>query len=102
VVEAITVEDIGKLPDSSIAEYITRLAYLTAQLLDGRASRISIRGFGENKSGTTFNGREQASISDNRGVEFDLYSYEIMSGVTVYKTPLASLEAEGIAGFINH
>ncbi len=48
-----------------------------------------------------FNGREQVSIGDNRGVEFDLYPSEIMSGVTVYKTPNATLEAEGIAGVID-
>lgn len=101
VVEAISAEDIGKLPDSSIAESIARLPGLTAQRLDGRASRVSIRGFGENESATTFNGREQVSIGDNRGVEFDLYPSEIMSGVTVYKTPDASIEAEGIAGVID-
>lgn len=101
VVEAISAEDIGKLPDSSIAESIARLPGLTAQRLDGRASRVSIRGFGENESATTFNGREQVSIGDNRGVEFDLYPSEIMSGVTVYKTPNATLEAEGIAGVID-
>jgi iron complex outermembrane recepter protein len=101
VVESISAEDIGKLPDSSIAESIARLPGLTAQRLDGRASKVSIRGFGENESGTTFNGREQVSIGDNRGVEFDLYPSEIMSGVTVYKTPSASLEAEGIAGVVD-
>jgi len=101
VVESISAEDIGKLPDSSIAESIARLPGLTAQRLDGRASKVSIRGFGENESGTTFNGREQVSIGDNRGVEFDLYPSEIMSGVTVYKTPSASLEAEGIAGIVD-
>ena len=73
VIESISAEDIGKLPDSSIAESLSRLPGLAAQRLDGRASRISIRGFGENESATTFNGREQVSISDNRGVEFDLY-----------------------------
>jgi len=101
VVEAISAEDIGKLPDSSIAESISRLPGLTSQRLDGRASRVSIRGFGENESATTFNGREQVSIGDNRGVEFDLYPSEIMAGVTVYKTPTADLEAEGIAGVID-
>jgi len=101
VVESISAEDIGKLPDSSIAESIARLPGLAAQRLDGRASRVSIRGFGENESGTTFNGREQVSISDNRGVEFDLYPSEIMSGVTVYKTPNAMLESDGIAGTID-
>ncbi|WOH36317.1 TonB-dependent receptor [Thalassotalea fonticola] len=101
VVEAISAEDIGKLPDSSIAESIARLPGLTAQRLDGRASKVSIRGFGENESATTFNGREQVSIDDNRGVQFDLYPSEIMSGVTVYKTPDATIEGEGIAGVVN-
>jgi iron complex outermembrane recepter protein len=101
VVEVITAEDIGKLPDSSIAESISRLPGLASQRLDGRASRVTIRGFGENESATTFNGREQVSIGDNRGVEFDLYPSEIMSGVTVYKTPTADIEAEGIAGVID-
>mgnify|MGYP003630613916 CR=1 FL=1 len=101
VVETISAEDIGQLPDSSIAESIARLPGLAAQRIDGRASKVSLRGFGENESGTTLNGREQVSIGDNRGVEFDLYPSEIMSGVTVYKTPNASLEGEGIAGTID-
>jgi len=101
VVEAISAEDIGKLPDSSIAEAISRLPGLAGQRLDGRQSSISIRGLGEDFSTATLNGREQVSIGDNRGIEFDLYPSEIMSGVTVYKTPDASLMNQGIAGTIN-
>jgi iron complex outermembrane receptor protein len=101
VVEAISAEDIGKLPDSSIAEAISRLPGLAGQRLDGRQSSISIRGLGENFSTATLNGREQVSIGDNRGIEFDLYPSEIMSGVTVYKTPDAALMNQGIAGTIN-
>ena len=48
-----------------------------------------------------FNGREQVSISDNRGAELDLYPSEIMNAVTVYKTPSADLEASGLAGVID-
>ena len=101
VVESITAEDIGKLPDSSIAESIARLPGLAAQRLDGRASSISVRGFNEDFSTTTLNGREQVSIDDNRGVQFDLYPSEIISGVTVYKTPTAALVNQGIAGTID-
>ncbi|MCF2857141.1 TonB-dependent receptor [Pseudoalteromonas sp. SMS1] len=101
VVESISAEDIGKLPDSSIAESIARLPGITSQRLDGRSNKVTVRGFSENEGATTLNGREQVSINDNRGVEFDLYPSEIMSGVTVYKTPSASLEAEGIAGVID-
>ncbi|HLU06653.1 MAG TPA: TonB-dependent receptor [Woeseiaceae bacterium] len=101
IVEAISAEDIGKLPDSSIAEAIARLPGLAGQRLDGRTSSISIRGLGEDFSSATLNGREQVSISDNRGIEFDLYPSEIMSGVTIYKTPEASLMTQGIGGTIN-
>ena len=101
VIEAISAEDIGKLPDSSIADSIARLPGLAAQRLDGRASSVSIRGLGENFSAATVNGREQVSLGDNRGVEFDLYPAEIMSGVLVYKTPDASLATQGIAGVID-
>ncbi|MDO6427129.1 TonB-dependent receptor [Thalassotalea sp. 1_MG-2023] len=101
VVDAISAEDIGKLPDSSIADSLSRISGLAAQRLEGRASVISIRGFGENESTTTLNGREQVSIGDGRGVEFDLYPSEIMSGVSVYKTPNASMTGEGIAGVID-
>jgi iron complex outermembrane receptor protein len=101
VVESISAEDIGKLPDSSIAESIARLPGLAAQRLDGRASSISVRGFNEDFSTTTFNGREQVSIDDNRGVQFDVYPSEIISGVTVYKTPTASIVNQGIAGTID-
>lgn len=101
IVESISAEDIGKLPDSSIAEAIARLPGLAGQRLDGRTSSISIRGLGEDFSTATLNGREQVSISDNRGIEFDLYPSEIMSGVTVHKTPDASLMTQGIGGTIN-
>lgn len=101
VVEAISAEDIGKLPDSSIAESIARLPGLAAQRLDGRASSVSVRGLAEGFSATTFNGREQVSIGDNRGVEFDLYPSEIMGAVVVHKTPDASLVTQGIGGTID-
>jgi iron complex outermembrane recepter protein len=101
IVEVVSAEDIGKLPDSSIAEAISRLPGIAGQRLDGRQNSISVRGFGEDFSATTFNGREQVSIGDNRGVSFDLYPAEIMSGVKVYKTAEASLVAQGIAGTID-
>jgi iron complex outermembrane receptor protein len=101
VVEVISAEDIGKLPDSSIAEALARLPGLAGQRLDGRQSSVSIRGLGEDFSTATLNGREQVSIGDNRGVEFDIYPSEIMSGVAVYKTPDASMTTQGLGGTID-
>ncbi|MEA3158592.1 MAG: iron complex outerrane recepter protein, partial [Gammaproteobacteria bacterium] len=73
IVEAISAEDIGKLPDPSIAESLTRLPGVTAQRSDGRTSDISIRGFGPDFNGTLMNGREQVSTGDNRAIQFDQY-----------------------------
>ena len=101
IVESISAEDIGKLPDLSIAESIARLPGLTAQRVAGRASTISIRGLAENFGTTLLNGREQVSVGHNRGVEFDQYPSELISAVTVYKTPDASLVGQGLSGTVD-
>ena len=101
IVEAVSAEDIGKLPDVSIAESIGRLPGLAAQRVAGRAQTISIRGLSPDFATTLLNGREQVSIGDNRSVEFDQYPSELMSGVTVYKTPDASLVGQGLSGTID-
>ena len=100
IVEAISAEDIGKLPDNSIAESLARIPGLVVQRVAGRASTVSVRGFNGDFSGTLLNGREQVSTGDNRGIEFDQYPSELLSGVVVYKTPDAALVGQGIAGTI--
>ena len=100
IVEAISAEDIGKLPDTSIAESISRLPGLTSQRSDGRASDISIRGTGPEFATALLNGREQVSTGDNRSIEFDQYPSELISGVIIYKTPDASLVGQGLSGTI--
>lgn len=101
IVEAITAEDIGKLPDVSIAESIARLPGLAAQRLDGRANVISLRGLAPDFTTTTLNGREQVSANNNRAVEFDQFPAELIHGVTVYKTPDASIAAQAVGGTVN-
>jgi iron complex outermembrane receptor protein len=98
IVEVVSAEDIGKLPDASIAEAIGRLPGLAAQRTHGRAQTLSIRGLGPDFTVTTFNGREQASTNDNRTVEFDQYPSELVTQVKVYKTPDAGMAYQGIAG----
>src|SRR5262245_10550513 len=98
IVEVVSAEDIGKLPDASIAEAIGRLPGIAAQRTNGRAQTLSIRGLGPDFTVTTFNGREQASTNDNRTVEFDQYPSELVTQVRVYKTPDAEMSYQGIAG----
>src|SRR5690606_31101043 len=101
IVDAIYSEDIGKLPDTSIAESLARLPGLAGSRVDGRTTGISVRGFNENYVATTLNGREILGIGDNRGVEYDLYRSEIIAGAVVYKTPDATLVNQGLGGIVD-
>lgn len=101
IVEALSAEDIGKLPDSSIAESLARLPGLAGERINGRSSGLSVRGFRQDYVGTSMNGRELLGMGDNRGVEYDLYPSEIISGVVVYKTPDASMTTQGIGGIVD-
>lgn len=101
IVEAVSAEDIGKLPDNSIAESIARLPGLSAQRVAGRAQVVSVRGLSPDFATTLLNGREVVSTGDNRSVEFDQYPSELLSGVVVYKTPDASMVGQGLSGTID-
>ncbi|TGX55238.1 TonB-dependent receptor [Sphingomonas gei] len=101
IVDSVSSEDIGKLPDVSIADSLARLPGVTAQRLEGRDQRLSIRGLGPDFSTTLLNGREQVTVGDNRGVEYDQYPSEFFKTVNVYKSADASLVAAGIAGTVD-
>lgn len=103
IVEAISAEDIGKLPDTTIAESLARLPGVTTQRTrSGEASTISIRGLGPDFNGYLLNGREQTSVGDSRAVDLSVYPAELISGATVYKTGDAGLMAAGLAGTIDN
>lgn len=101
IVEAISAEDIGKLPDVSIADSLARLPGVTAQRLEGRDQRLSIRGLGPDFGVTLLNGREQVTVGDNRGVEYDQYPSEFFRNVVVYKSPNAAVLPSGISGTVD-
>jgi len=97
-IEAISAEDIGRLPDVSIAESLARLPGVTSQRTGGQASAINIRGLSQDLVSSTLNGREQIATSGNRVIEFDQYPSELISAAQVYKSPKASLIEGGVAG----
>lgn len=101
IVEAVTSEDLGKLPDLSIAESLSRLPGLAAQRVGGNAQSISIRGLAPKYGVTLLNGREIVSGGPDRTAEYDQFPAELLSGATVYKTPDAGLSAQGLSGTVN-
>jgi iron complex outermembrane receptor protein len=101
IIEAVSAEDIGKLPDTSIADSIARLPGLAAQRIDGRPSAISIRGLGPDYAGAVLNGRQVVSSGDGRAAEYDQFPSELVNQVIVYKTPDAALIGQGLSGTID-
>lgn len=101
LVEVIASEDIGKLPDTTIAESLARLPGLSAGSDRGNASQIVARGLGPRFVGATLNGREFASAEPDRAVRFEMFPAESVSGATVYKTQSAEIVEGGIATTID-
>ena len=101
IVEAVSAEDIGKLPDTSIADSIARLPGLAAQRVDGRPSAISIRGLGPDYAGGLLNGRQVVSSGDGRAAEYDQFPSELVNQVIVYKTPDGALIGQGLSGTVD-
>jgi iron complex outermembrane receptor protein len=101
ITEQIVAEDIGKLPDTSIADALTRLTGITTQRTNGRSQGVTIRGLTGDFSTGLLNGREQVSTSENRNVEFDQYPAELLDTVTVYKTAQANVTNQGLAGSVD-
>ncbi len=102
VIEAVSSEDLGKLPDSSIAEALARLPGVTGQRgPDGRVNVISIRGLSPAFSGALLNGREFVSSNDSRAVEYDQFPSELIGQAIVYKTPDAMLVGQGLSGTVD-
>ena len=101
IIESVSAEDIGKLPNVSIAETLAQIPGLAAQRVNGQAEIVSIRGFSPDFTTTLLNGRPQASSGYNRAVEFDQYPAELIARVDVYKTPNLDLAGMGLSGTTN-
>lgn len=100
VSETISADDLGSLPDVSMADALTRLPGISAVRTGGQASEINIRGMEGGFVFSTLNGREQVSTSGKRNIEFDQYPSELISSAAVYKSPKASLIEGGVAGSV--
>lgn len=101
VIEAISAEDIGQLPDVSITESLARLPGVAQDRDRGNGSQISIRGMGGQLGLTTLNGREVATVEEDRNIRYDQFPAELINAAQVYKTPQAKLAEGGVSGTVN-
>ena len=101
MIEAIAAEDIGQLPDVSISDSLNRLPGLALDRDRGNGSQISIRGMGGLLGLTTLNGREVATVEEDRNIRYDQFPSELINAAQVYKTPQAHLPEGGLSGKVN-
>jgi TonB-dependent receptor len=107
-VDSIVAEDIGKFPDSNLAESMQRVPGIALARGDGGEGRnISVRGLGAGFTRVRINGMEgtsQTGSSDiygagnnGRSFDFNVFPTEIFSALAVRKTTSADVE-EGSLG----
>lgn len=101
VVESLAAEDLGKLPEASIAESLARLPGLTTNRDRGNGTQISIRGMGPNLVNTLLNGREIVSAEGSRNIRYEQFPAELLTGASVFKSPTASQVEGAIAGQVD-
>ncbi len=109
VVDAISAEDIGKFPDTNLAESLQRITGVSIDRQNGEGSLVTVRGFGPEFNLVTVNGRQvpTAVIGDggsapsSRSFDFANLASEGIAGVEVYKSGRATIESGGIGSTIN-
>lgn len=114
-VDAVTAEDVGKLPDQNVAEALGRVPGVAIQRNRGEGDFVSIRGLGPEFVRGTLNGRTIVSgteannftrngnleTSNGRETNFDLLPSELISVLEVVKSPAAEHVEGGMGGVVD-
>ncbi|BFM07939.1 TonB-dependent receptor [Halioxenophilus aromaticivorans] len=116
VVDAISAEDMGKFPDTNLAESLQRITGVSINRVNGEGSEVTVRGFGGGFNLVTLNGRQMpaanvttitgnsddaASQGTSRSFDFSSLASEGVAGLQVYKTGKASVPTGGVGATIN-
>jgi TonB-dependent receptor len=114
VVDAITAEDIGKFPDTNLAESLQRIPGVAIDRQNGEGAQVTVRGFGPGYNLVLLNGRtvptaevnvygnrDNYSGGQGRNFDFSNIAADAVSGLEVYKTGQAILPSGGIGATIN-
>lgn len=108
VVDGIVAEDMGKFPDTNLAEAMQRISGVSIDRSLGEGSRVTIRGVGPDFNLVLLNGRqmpvagiEATAASNSRSFDFANLAAESIAALEVYKTGRASTPVGGLGGTIN-
>ena len=109
VVDAISSEEMGKFPDTNLAESLQRITGVSIDRSNGEGSVVTVRGFGPEYNLVLVNGRQFATSNlgngdgapNSRAFDFANLASEGIAAVEVYKSGRATLPTGGIGSTIN-
>jgi TonB-dependent receptor len=108
IVDGIVAEDVGKFPDTNLAEAMQRISGVSIDRVAGEGSRVTVRGFGPDYNMILLNGRQMPATtvadtgpSGSRAFDFANLAAESISSLEVWKTSRAASPAGGIGATIN-
>lgn len=109
VIDSISAEDIGKFPDTNLAESLQRITGVSIDRNLGEGSTVTVRGFGPDYNLVLLNGRQMPASSlggsngapASRSFDFATIASEGIAGVEVYKSGRAPLATGGIGSVLN-
>ncbi|WP_448548479.1 TonB-dependent receptor [Thalassotalea fusca] len=101
VVDAISAEEMGKFPDTNLAESLQRITGVAVSRSDGEGSQITVRGFGPSFNLITLNGRQMPGTGNTRSYSLENLSSDGVSALEVYKTARAANPSGGLGATVN-
>jgi iron complex outermembrane receptor protein len=104
IVDAVSAEDVGKFPDTNIAESLQRITGVEiTRDANGEGQYVSVRGLPTDFTYFTFNGMAMSSIAGqgSRSFDYSLLTTDFISSLSVYKSSRADLDEGGIAANVN-
>lgn len=116
VVDGIVAEDMGKFPDSNIAESLQRITGVSINRQAGEGSQVTVRGFGPGFNHITVNGRSMPTAdipivggsgsgllgqASDRAFDLSNLASESVSALQVYKSGRADIASGGVGATIN-
>ncbi|MDN4059525.1 TonB-dependent receptor [Massilia sp. YIM B02769] len=104
-VDGIVAEDIGKFPDTNLAESLQRISGVSIDREIGEGSKVTVRGVGPDLNLVLLNGRQMptSNLGDRNGRAYDFANIasEAISQIQVYKSARADSPTGGIGATLN-
>ena len=102
VLDSINATELGRFPDSDVADSLQHITGITInRTTGGEGQYVSVRGLGSAYNITTLNGRLLATDDDGRDFAFDILPADVISGADVLKSPEAGALEGSIGGTVN-